>query len=87
MNQKIRQKYDLKVPRDLVHNIMFNLVPEQLEERLPGKRQKKEKEHFTTKGSDWMLSLNGHDKLMRYQNSTFPITAYGCIDTSSRKLL
>ncbi|XP_057308987.1 uncharacterized protein LOC130647223 [Hydractinia symbiolongicarpus] len=87
MHQKIRQKYDLKVPRDLVHNTMFDLVPEQLEERRPGKRHKKEKEHFTTKGSDWVLSLNFHDKLMGYQNATFPIAVYGCIDTSSRKLL
>ena len=34
-----------------------------------------------------MHSLDGHDKLMGYQNWTFPIAIYGCIDTCSRKVL
>ena len=31
--------------------------------------------------------MDGHDKLMGYQNSTFPLAIYGCIDTASRKIL
>ena len=34
-----------------------------------------------------MHSLDGHDKLMGYQNSTFLIAVYGCMDTCSRKIL
>ena len=34
-----------------------------------------------------MFSLNVHDKLMGYQNSTFPVAVYGCIDTCSRKIM
>ena len=34
-----------------------------------------------------MHSVDGHDKLMGYQNSTYPLAIYGCIDTASRKLL
>ena len=33
------------------------------------------------------MPLDGHDKLMSFQNNTFPIAIYGAIDTTSRKLL
>ena len=87
MHLKLRQKYELKVPRHMVHNIMYELAPDQLEQRTPGQKAKKKREHFTSKGSNWVFSLDGHDKLMRYQNWTFPIAIYGCIDTSSRKIM
>ena len=35
----------------------------------------------------WVHSLDGHGKLMGYQNSIFPLAMYGCLDTASRKLL
>ena len=31
--------------------------------------------------------MDGHDKSMGYQNSTFPLVVYGCMDTANRKLL
>ncbi len=31
--------------------------------------------------------MDGHDKLMGSQNSTFPLTIYGAVDTASRKIL
>ena len=31
--------------------------------------------------------MDGQDKLMRYQNSIFPLALYGCMDTASLKLL
>ena len=87
MTQKMRQKYELKVPRALVHNLMFELDPDGLARRAPGAKKRKAKGHFVTLGPNWTYSLDGHDKIMGYQNSTFPITIYGCIDTASRKLI
>ena len=67
--------HDLRVPRDLVHAVMYNVDSVSLEERAPcfKKKKKKKKGHFTTRGTNWVHSLDGHDKLMGYQNSTFPI--------------
>ena len=31
--------------------------------------------------------MDGHDKLMSFQKSTFLLAIYGCIDTASRKIL
>ena len=87
MQNKLRQVHNLRVPRDLVHAVMFNVNPEALEERAPCFKKKKKKGHFTSRGTNWVHSLDGHDKLMGYQNNTFPIAVYGCIDTCSRKLL
>ena len=35
----------------------------------------------------WVVSHDDHDKLCGYQNSTFPLGVYGCLDTISRKVL
>ena len=32
-------------------------------------------------GSNWLYSLDGHDKLIGFQNWTSPIAIYGCFDT------
>ena len=87
MYKKLRQVHDLCVLRDLVHAVMYNVDPAALEERTPQFKQKKQKGHFMSKGTDWVHSLDGHDKLMGYQNSTFPLAVYACIDTCSRKVL
>ena len=50
-------------------------------------RRRKAKGNFTSRGPNWVHSLDGHDKLIGYQNSTLPIAVYGCIDTCSRKML
>ena len=34
-------------------------------------------------GSGWLLSVDGHDKLMGFRNSTFPVAIHGCMDTFS----
>ena len=73
MHNKIRQEYLLNVPRNLVHAVMFDLDPEGKDER-----------SFL---NNWVHSMDGHDKLMGYQNSTFPLAIYGSIDTASRKIL
>ena len=87
LHNKIRQVYGLNVPRDLVHAVMYNVNPDALEQRAPQFKKKKEKGHFTSPGPNFVHSLDGHDKLMGYQNCTFPIAIYGCIDTCSRKVL
>ena len=80
MTQKICQKYKMKVPRDLVHNLMFDIDQDGLAARLPVAKKKKPKGHFITLGPNWTYSLDGHDKLMGFQNSTFPLAIYGCVD-------
>ena len=87
MQKKIRQEHELNVPRDLVHAVMYDLDPKGLEARSVGSKKRKPKGHFTTKGPNFVHSVDGHDKLMGYQNSTYPLAIYGCIYTASRKLL
>lgn len=87
MQANIRETHSLNVPRDLVHAMMFDIDPEDLEARAPGTKKAKPKGHFISKGTNWVHSLDGHDKPMGYQNSTFPLAIYGCIDRGSRKML
>ena len=55
--------------------------------RLLNLRRRKTKGTYTSRGPNWVHALDGHDKSMRYQNSTLPIADYGCNDTCSRKML
>ena len=87
LHLKLRQKYEINLSRDMVYDLMTEIDPDGLANRQPGLKKKKKKENFVSKGSNWVLSVDGHDKLMGYQNSTFPIAIYGCIDTASRKIL
>ena len=79
---KIRQGHNLNAPRNLVHAMMYDLNPEGLEARKPAGKHRREKGHFVTKGTNWVNSMGGHDKLTGYQNSTFPLA-----NTASRKIL
>ena len=87
MQNKIRQVHQLNVPRHKVHNVMYDLDPQGLENRAIAKKAKRVKGKFTTRGPNWVHSLDGHAKLMGYQRDTFPLPIYGCIDTASRKIL
>ena len=89
MHKKIRLEHNLNVTRDQVYNVMYHLDPEGLESRggVGAKKVRRKAGNFTSRGPNWVHSLNGHDKLMGYQNSTFPLAIYGCLDTASRKLL
>ena len=88
MHKKIRQEHNLLVPRDAVYDVMADVDPEGLKARGPvGVNKQRNKGNFTSKGPNWVHSLDGHDKLMGYQNSTFPLAVYGSIDTASRKIL
>ena len=79
--------YGIQVPRHLVHNVMKELDPDGLEDRSLQKKAKKKKKPFVSDGPLWLLSLDGHDKLCGYQNRTFPLGVYGCMDTFSRKIV
>ena len=79
--------HGLLVPRDLVHAVIFDMDPEGIQGRAPGKKERRPKGHFTSKEPYLVHSFDGHDKLKGYETSTFPLAMYGCIDTASRKLL
>lgn len=49
MQEKLRQVYNLRVPRDLVHAVIYNVNPDALEDRAPCFKKKKKKGHFTTR--------------------------------------
>lgn len=88
MHKKVRQEHNLLVTRDAVYDVMYDLDPDGLKARGPvGVNKQRKKGNFTSKGPNWVHSLDGHDKLMGYQNSTFPLAVYGCIDMCSRKIL
>ena len=74
------------MPQGLVYHVKYHLHPIWQEERAPG-RKKRRKGHFVLEGPNWAHSLDGHSKLMGFQDNTFPNAIYGCIDTASRKLL
>jgi hypothetical protein len=50
MNQKLRTKHNVKVPRHLVHNMMRKLDPEGIEGRNLQKKAKPVKKPFTSEG-------------------------------------
>ena len=88
MQKTLRQEHELKVPRDLVYVVMQDVDPEELQAKGGvGNPKQKQKGKYTTKGPNFVHSLDGHDKLVGYQNSTFPLAIYGRIDTASRKIL
>ena len=64
---------------------MHDLDPEGLEAcSVVGAKKRKRTGHFTTKGPNFVHSVDGHDKLMGYQKSTYPLAIYGCINMASR---
>ena len=71
MQKKLRQVHDLRVPQDLVHAVMYNVDLVALEDRAPCFKRKKKKGYFTMRRTNWVHSLDGHDKLMGYQNSSY----------------
>ena len=66
---------------------MYDIDPDALEERQPCNKGKRKRGQFVTLGVNWTWSLDGHDKLMGFQNWTFPLAVYGCYDTASRKVM
>ena len=74
MQKKLRQEHELEVPRDLVYVVMQDVDPEGLQAKGGvGNPKQKQEGKYTTKGPNFVHSLDGHDKLVGYQNSTFPL--------------
>ena len=71
MHLKIRQKNGLNVKRDQVYDVLTDVDLEVLRQRQPRFKPKNEKGTFTAVGPNWVVSLDGHDKLMGFQKSTF----------------
>ena len=86
MNQVLRTRHNIQVPRNVVHTVMEDLDPDGIERRNLQKKIKKPKGAFEADGPSFLVSLDGHDKLCGYQNYTFPVAIYGCLDTYSRKM-
>ena len=87
MTRKLRVVHDIQVPRDVVNAAMYDLDPDALQERQPCTRDKRKRGQFVTRGVNWTWSLDGHNKLMGFENWTFPLGVYGCYDTASRKVM
>ena len=87
MHLKIKNIHGLNVPRYLTYAAMTDLDSDGFKMRKPGNKKPKEKGTFISAGPSWVISLDGHDKLMGFQNNTFPITIYEAINTASRKIL
>ena len=71
MNQKLRTEYSVNVPSHFVHNVMREVDPEGIGDRLVNKKIKKNKQPFTSEGQLRVVSLDSHGELCGYQNSTF----------------
>ena len=65
---------------------MHELNPDGLECQLIGIKNKKKRDCFTIQGPNWVHSVEGHNKLMGFQNSIFPLAIYSSIDTASQKM-
>lgn len=88
MNNKLRIEHKIFVPRKLVTDVVWDLDPEGVISRNVTKKVKRaKKKPFVSEGPGWTFSLDGHDKLMGFQNSTFPIAVYGCLDSFSRRIM
>eukprot|EP00794_Sanderia_malayensis_P013470 gene13470-14861_t len=88
LHKKIRELHQLNVPRDVVYAMMEEVDPAGLRERaVVGKAKRPPRTGiFNSKGSDWTMSLDGHDKLCGYQKATFPLCIYGGLDTYSNRI-
>ena len=61
MAQELRQKHNMKVPRDFVYHLMTDPDLQGLKQRMPGRAKKATKGHLITTGSNWTHSFDGHD--------------------------
>ena len=68
MNQKLRCEHGVKVPRNLVHNVIMEMDPEGLAQRSLIKKRKRRANLFGTDCPLYVVLLDGHDKLCWYQN-------------------
>ena len=87
INQKLRMQHEVQVQQSLVHKMLQNENPEGLQFCSPSSKNKEKKRLFSCDGPLDVVSRGGHEKLCGYQNWTFPLGVYGCLDTYPRKIL
>lgn len=87
MHTKIKVIHMIPATRKAVYDAMKDLAPEILNERRPCIKKKRRTGHYISPGPNFLHSLDGHDKLMGYQNWTFPIAIYGALDSCTRKVV
>ena len=87
LDPKLKMQYEVQVPRRRVHEMLQNEDSKGLEFCRPSSKKKERKRLFSRNGPLNAVSLDGHEKLYGYQNWTFPLGVYGCLDTYSRKVL
>ena len=56
----------LNATKDQTYAAMTDIDPEGLENRKPILKKKKTKSTFSSVGPNWVLSMDGHEKLMGY---------------------
>ena len=87
INQKLRMQHELQVQRNLVHKMLQKEDPEGLQFFRPTSKNKEKKRFFSCDGPLDVASFDGHEKLCGYQNWTFPLGVYECLDAYPRKVL
>ena len=63
LTAKLRLKYNILLPMNLVNDIIYHIDPQRMLDRRPCK-PKPPKKTFVSKGVNWVYSMDGHDKLM-----------------------
>ena len=67
--------------------MLQNKDPEELKFCHASSKKKERKSLYSCDGQLNVVALGGHKKLCGYQNWTFPLGVYVCLDAYSRKIL
>ncbi|XP_028517680.1 uncharacterized protein LOC110248095 [Exaiptasia diaphana] len=88
LHKKIRDVHGLSVPRNLVYTVMQDVNHQGLQNRggVGKPKRPKRTKAFVSNGPNFTMSLDGHDKMCGYQNSTFPLCIYGAQDAYSARI-
>ncbi len=77
MHLKLRTEHHLRVPRQLVADVMYDLDPEGIQARGLRRKRKKQKQPYISLGPGWTYSLDGHDKLKGFKIQPFQLPYMG----------
>ena len=61
LTTRLREMYKIRLPMNLVNDLIYTINPERMENRRL--RKKRPKGVFVSKGTNYVYSLDGHDKL------------------------
>ena len=80
-----RSVHRVNETRDQTYTAMTDVDPNGLENAKPILKKKKAKDAFSSVGTHWVFSMDGHDKLNGFPKNTFPLAVYRCIDRAIQK--